>query len=184
MSHNWRRLAPDGISPLFWRPLAKLPLWDFWFVWSDVMQTNMRFMYVYILKYFCVCEWRSGLSCMLQQAIAWNGGFPCNLSDWAGLHYNVLHMSQPHRHKIWLFLNWLIFLVCQGRSLIWVCKPVQSVWPTWILDSILALKAICLVIPLVSVPVAVLSGHKSSDMMWNLVQSLQTNNLYYCLAII
>lgn len=37
--------------------------------------------------------------------------------------------------------------VCPGRSLIWVCKPVLSVWPTWVLDTILALRAICSVIP-------------------------------------
>lgn len=57
----------------------------------------------------CMCVARSGLSCMLQQAIARNGGFPRNTSDWAGLYYNVPHVSQPNRHKIWLFLNWLIF---------------------------------------------------------------------------
>lgn len=37
--------------------------------------------------------------------------------------------------------------VCPGRSLIWVCKPVLSVWPTCVLDTILALRAICSVIP-------------------------------------
>lgn len=109
-----RHLASDIISPLFWRPLAKLPLWVFYL--CDLMSCRpIRFMYVYVLKvYFCVCVcvwWaRSGLSCMLQQAIARNGGFPCNMSDWAGLHYNVPYMSQSNRHKIWLFLNSRIFL--------------------------------------------------------------------------
>lgn len=128
------------------------------------MQTNMRFMYDYILKvYVCVCGARGGLNCMFQQAIARNGGFPRNMSDWAhipysGLHYNVLHESQSNRHKIRLDLNWIIFSVsvsieksCLPRSEpdpSESVNPVLSVWPTWMLDSIfLALKAICSVIP-------------------------------------
>lgn len=106
-------LASDITSPLFWRPPAKLPLWVFDL--CDLMSCRhirglCMFMY---WKYIsvCVCGARSGISCMLQQAIARNGGFPCNMSDRAGLHYNVLHVSQSNRHKIWLFLNWLIFLV-------------------------------------------------------------------------
>lgn len=50
-----RHLASDIISPLFWRPLAKLPLWVFYL--CDLMSCRpIRFMYVYVLKvYFCVC---------------------------------------------------------------------------------------------------------------------------------
>ena len=73
------------------------------------MQTNMRFMYL-ILKYECLCVWRSGLRCMLQQATALTRGFPCNMSDWEGLHYNVLYMSWSDRHNTWLFLIFLVWI--------------------------------------------------------------------------
>lgn len=103
-----RHLASDVISPFFWRLRAKLPLWAFdlciliscrqiWGLWTECV-------------ILLVCVVRSGLSCMLQQAIAKNGGFPCNMSDWAGLHYHVLHVSESNRHKIWLLGDWFIFL--------------------------------------------------------------------------
>lgn len=105
------------------------------------MQTNRR-LYVY----FCMCVWwESGLSCMLQQAIARSGAFLRNISDRAGLHYIVLrYMRQSNRHKIWLFLNWLIILEfasieksCVSRmepnlSLSWVSGQLGYWTPFWL----------------------------------------------------
>lgn len=160
MCHNWRCLASDIISHLFWRPSGKTTSVGS-FDLCDLMSCRQIWglcMFIYrsisAPMCVCVCVWRSSLSCMLQHAW-WNGGFPCNTSDWSGLHYSAQHRSPSDRHKIWLLLNRLIFLVsistekmCLSTTgLIWVCKPVPSVWPTWILDSILALKAICSVIP-------------------------------------
>lgn len=76
---------------------------------------------------------------MSQQAELRNGGFPCDMSVWAGLHYSQLYGGQTNRHEIGLFQNWLIFSVsfsirnhvCPEGSLIGVCTPVLSVWPSW-----------------------------------------------------
>ena len=55
----------------FGGPLAKLP-----FDLCDlIMQTNMRFMYVYIPKYSCVS------AACVDMPGAGNGGFPCSTSD-------------------------------------------------------------------------------------------------------
>lgn len=75
-----RHLTSDIISPF--KGAGKN---TFWLVRTDVMQTNMSF-----TGWLCISACVAGGVCMFQQALARNGGFPCNMSDWAVCHYSLL----------------------------------------------------------------------------------------------
>lgn len=86
-----RHLSSRIISPLFWRPRATLPLW------SDVMQTNMRFIYVYSILCVCVCVCWLQIHVSTSHAKEW--GLSFNISDRALFSCSVLYK----KHKTGLF---------------------------------------------------------------------------------
>lgn len=96
------------ISPLFWRLLAKLPLWLF-DVRSDVMQINRGscvFLYCLCVS-ACVCWW--GLApAACSNKPSWGIGVFLNVfeQDCTAMHF---YTSCSYWHKIWLFAKWLIF---------------------------------------------------------------------------